>query len=69
VTGRLLRAVVMIGALALAGATLFGVWHVVVGGLVAGNPRAATFGVQLALGAGTLLAILLLVARGTMRRR
>ncbi|HEU4671684.1 MAG TPA: hypothetical protein VFS32_02175 [Candidatus Limnocylindrales bacterium] len=35
-------------ALALAGTLLFGAWHVVVGGGLHGNPRAAEFGVALA---------------------
>ena len=43
--------------LVLLGATAFGLWHLVVGGLIGGNPRAGTFGVVLALAAGTPLAI------------
>ncbi len=41
----------------LAGATAFGVWHLVVGGLINGNPRAGTFGVVLAVVAGSLLGL------------
>jgi hypothetical protein len=48
---RLLVAVVLV---VLVGATAFGLWHLVVGGLINGNPRAATFGVVLATGAGAL---------------
>jgi hypothetical protein len=51
---RLLFAVV---AIAFAGATAFGLWHLVVGGLINGNPRAGTFGLLLALGAGSPLVI------------
>jgi hypothetical protein len=43
--------------LALLGATAFGLWHLVVGGLISGNPRAGTFGAELALAAGTPLAL------------
>jgi hypothetical protein len=50
---RLLVAVVLV---VLVGATAFGLWHLVVGGLINGNPRAATFGAVLATGAGALLA-------------
>jgi hypothetical protein len=49
---RLLVAVVLV---VLVGATAFGLWHLVVGGLINGNPRAATFGAVLATGAGALL--------------
>jgi hypothetical protein len=55
-TGTGVRVVLAIAALALLGATLFGLWHVVVGGLIDGNPRAGTFGLALALVAGTPLA-------------
>jgi hypothetical protein len=41
----------------LVGATAFGLWHVVVGGMLHGNPRAAGFGVVLATVAGGLLAV------------
>ncbi|HEX2753902.1 MAG TPA: hypothetical protein VHM48_00470 [Candidatus Limnocylindrales bacterium] len=47
-------------------ATAFGLWHVVVGGLLNGNPRAAGFGVVLAAAAGSLLAAAIL---GHRRRR
>ena len=53
---RAVRVVVALALLALAGAAAFGLWHVVVGGLVNGNPRAGTFGVVLALAAGLPLA-------------
>jgi hypothetical protein len=45
------------------GAMAFGVWHVVVGGLVNGNPRAAAFGVVLAAGAGSAILGLLTLGR------
>jgi hypothetical protein len=51
---RRIAVLVLLGILA--GATAFGLWHVVVGGLINGNPRAAAFGTALALAAGTLLA-------------
>jgi hypothetical protein len=69
VTRRLVLALVVVVALALGGGTLFGLWHIVVGGLVAGNPRAAEFGVVLALVAGALLALLLLIARRSFPER
>jgi hypothetical protein len=47
-----LRILLGLVAIALAGAAAFGLWHVVVGGLINGNPRAATFGVVLALATG-----------------
>ena len=51
----------------LGGATAFGLWHLVVGGLVNGNPRAAGFGATLALVAGLLLAGSVLVVRRAIR--
>jgi hypothetical protein len=51
-----LRLLVAAAITILAGATAFGLWHVVVGGLLNGNPRAAGFGVVLATVAGGLLA-------------
>ena len=54
----LLRAGLVFVVLVLAGAFAFGSWHVIVGGLVNGNPRAATFGIALAtVSAGSLVAI------------
>jgi len=41
----------------LVGALAFGLWHVVVGGLIDGNPRAGAFGVGLALAAGIALLV------------
>ena len=50
--------------LAAAGALLFGLWHVLVGGLVNGNVRAASFGMALsAVAAGFLLSLWLLTRR------
>jgi hypothetical protein len=59
---RLVLAVVVVVLIA---ATAFGVWHVVIGGLLNGNPRAAAFGVVLATAAGSVLAVTV----GTLRRR
>lgn len=53
-SGRLLRLVALV---VLASATAFGLWHLVVGGLVNGNPRAGAFGLLLAGVAGSLLAV------------
>ncbi len=53
---RITRVLLAIIALGLLGATAFGLWHVVVGGLVNGNARAAAFGAVLALVAGVTLA-------------
>jgi hypothetical protein len=61
-----LRVVLLVAIAILAGATAFGLWHVVVGGLVNGNPRAAGFGVVLAGVAGGLLVGLVVLLR---RRR
>lgn len=52
----------------LLGATLFGLWHLVVGGFINGNPRAGTFGLVLALAAGLPLVAALWVARRRGRR-
>ena len=60
------RVVVAIVAIAMLGAALFGVWHLVVGGLINGNPRAGTFGFFLALAAGVPLVVGVWVVR---RRR
>jgi len=59
---RLVLAVVVVVLIA---ATAFGVWHVVIGGLLNGNPRAAAFGVVLTTAAGSVLAVTV----GTLRRR
>ncbi len=42
---------------ALSGAMLFGVWHVVGGWMIKGNPRAGLFGVALATVTAALLAV------------
>ena len=49
------RVLVAVAALALLGATAFGLWHLVVGGVINGNPRAGAFGFGLALAAGLTL--------------
>ena len=59
----LVRAALAAVGLVLVGACLFGLWHVVVGGLVNGNPRAAAFGAALAAVAAALLAGLVFAAR------
>ena len=58
---------ILVLIVALAGATAFGLWHVVVGGMVQGNPRAAGFGVVLALLAGGLLRAAVVVDRRLRR--
>ena len=50
------RLAVAVAVIVLAGATAFGLWHIVVGGLIHGNARAGAFGVVLAVVAGGLLA-------------
>ena len=65
------RLVLVLGGLvgaALVGAFLFGAWHVVVGGLVKGNPRAAAFGLGLSAVTGVLLALLAYLGGRTARR-
>jgi hypothetical protein len=57
------RIVALLLLAVLIGATAFGLWHLVVGGLVNGNPRAAGFGAALALVAGALLTGSILIAR------
>ena len=51
-SGRILLAVI---AIALTGAALFGVWHLVVGGVINGIARAGVFGLVLAVAAGVPL--------------
>jgi uncharacterized membrane protein YhiD involved in acid resistance len=54
--------------LVLVGACLFGLWHVLVGGLVNGNSRAALFGAVLAgVSASFLAAVLGAIARRSGR--
>jgi uncharacterized membrane protein YedE/YeeE len=55
-------------AAALLGAFLFGLWHVVVGGLLKGNWNAAGFGIALASVAGVLLWIEASIARRLLSR-
>ena len=58
------RGVVGIAVVVVAGgALLFGLWHVVVGGFVNANPRAAEFGLTLAAGSAAFLGALLLAVR------
>jgi hypothetical protein len=60
---RVAIAVGAVAAIALVGAFLFGMVHVVVGGFVKGNWRAGAFGVALAGATGLLLGVEALVAR------
>jgi Na+(H+)/acetate symporter ActP len=60
------RLALMVAVVVLLAATVFGLWHMVVGGLVHGNLRAGAFGVILASAAGTVLVAALAVLR---RRR
>jgi len=50
------RLALVVAIVVLVGLTAFGIWHVVVGGLLHGNGRAAAFGMALAASAGGLLA-------------
>jgi hypothetical protein len=66
---RIGRLALLVAGLALAGAAAFGLWHVVVGGLINGNPRAGAFGAVLAAVSLAALAILSAVTgRGPVRR-
>ena len=60
------RLVLGLGDLALLGAILFGLVHVI-GGTVRDNPGAVTFGVTLSLGSGLALAALTGFLRGSVR--
>ena len=65
------RAVILAGGtltLALAGAFLFGAWHVLIGWLVKGNPRAGAFGVALAAVSAALLWLEARLLRRRFRR-
>jgi hypothetical protein len=57
------RLAVAIAIIVLTGITAFGLWHVVVGGMLHGNPRAAGFGLVLATLAASLLAIVIVQVR------
>lgn len=57
---------VVVGA-ALAGAFLFGLWHVLFGGFVRGNWRAGEFGIALAGVTGVLLAFGGILVRRLLR--
>jgi len=64
--GRDRRAAILVGGIttaALAGAFLFGAWHVLFGGFVKGNWRAGAFGLALAAISAALLAGEAAVAR------
>ena len=57
------RAVVVASAAALAAAFVFGAWHVLVGGGLHGNPRAAAFGLALSVVSGAGLAVVVRTGR------
>ena len=57
------RAGIALILVALTGACLFGLWHLVVGGVINGNPRAGTFGLVLAGSTGVAIALIALAAR------
>ena len=68
--GRGRRAAISLGgviAAALGGAFLFGAWHILFGGFVAGNWRAGAFGLALAAVAAALLAGEVAIARRLLR--
>jgi hypothetical protein len=68
--GPVRRAAIFAGGIvtvALAGAFLFGAWHVLFGGFVKGNWRAGAFGLALAAVSGTLLAGEAAVVRRRLR--
>jgi hypothetical protein len=49
------RAAILATTVVCVGALAFGLWHVIVGGVINGNPRAASFGITLAAVAGGFL--------------
>jgi hypothetical protein len=61
--------VAAIVVLAAGGATLFGLWHVVVGGVLHGNTRAAEFGAILAAASALILAVAVRFVRRPRRAR
>ncbi|HET7029492.1 MAG TPA: hypothetical protein VFI34_03195 [Candidatus Limnocylindrales bacterium] len=58
-----IRVALALAAVALAGACAFGLWHVVVGGIISGNARAAAFGAALAGTTGVALVALAVAIR------
>lgn len=64
---RALIGVGLLAAAALAGAFLFGAWHVLFGGFVRGNWRAGGFGMALATIAGALLVVEATIGRRLLR--
>jgi hypothetical protein len=65
----LVTALIAVLALVGIGALVFGLWHVVVGGLIHGNPRAGAFGIALAAVSAVFLAGLAVGRRAWLRRR
>ena len=49
------RAAILAITVVSAGALAFGLWHVIVGGVINGNPAAASFGITLAAVSGGFL--------------
>ena len=65
------RAAILLGGAigaTLLGAFLFGAWHLLVGYVVNGNPRAGIFGLALATVAGILLVAVVAIARRRLPR-
>ncbi len=54
-SGPVRRAAILTILVVCAGALAFGLWHVIVGGVINGNPRAASFGITLAAVSGGFL--------------
>jgi hypothetical protein len=53
----------------LSGAFLFGAWHVLMGWLIKGNPRAGAFGLGLAAVTGVALVVMARLGRRLLPRR
>jgi hypothetical protein len=64
-TDRFVRLLLAAAALTLTGGFAFGAWHVVVGGGLHGNPRAAEFGLALSVVSGGALAFVIARLRAT----
>jgi hypothetical protein len=54
-SGPVRRAAILAILVVCVGALAFGLWHVIVGGVINGNPRAESFGITLAAVAGGFL--------------
>jgi hypothetical protein len=60
---RVAQIAALVVALLAAGAAAFGLWHLVVGGAINGNPRAAGFGAVLLVTAGLVCVAAVRVGR------